>query len=136
MNFVWSNSFHSLDYLQIHCTAMGTKMASSLLTFFLVCPKLTLSLTPFVGSLPHSEDILMIFYDLDRRSRFLKIFVDYLSKIHPTIKFTSSHSLTNVPFFDLMVSLHNGIIETNLFTKPTDKHQHLLCSSCHASSPH
>ena len=52
-----------------------------------------------VGSLPHGEDILMIFYDLDRRSRFLKIFVDYLSNIHPTIKFTSSHSLTNVPFF-------------------------------------
>ena len=30
-----------------------------------------------------------------------------------------------------MVSLHNGIIETDLFTKPTDKHQHLLNSSCH-----
>ena len=61
----------------------------------------------------------------------LKIFVDYLNNIHPTIKFTSSHSLTNVPFLDVMVSLHNGIIETDLFTKPTDKHQHLLSSSCH-----
>ena len=30
-----------------------------------------------------------------------------------------------------MVSLHNGIIETDLFTKPTDKHQHLFSSSCH-----
>ena len=34
-----------------------------------------------------------------------------------------------------MVSLHNGVIETqvetDLFTKPTDKHQHLLSSSCH-----
>ena len=51
---------------------------------------------------------------------------------YPTIKFTSSHSLTNVPFLDVMVSLHNGIIETDLFTKPTDKHiQHLLSSSCH-----
>ena len=50
---------------------------------------------------------------------------------YPTIKFTSSHSLTNVPFFDVMVSLHNGIIETDLFTKPTDKHLHLLSSSCH-----
>ena len=61
----------------------------------------------------------------------LKIFVDYLNNIHPTIKFTSSHSLTNVPFLDVMVSLHNGIIETDLFTKPTDKHQHLLSSSYH-----
>ena len=69
-----------------------------LLTFFLVCSKLTLSPKPLIGSLTHGEDILMIFYDLDRRSRFLKIFVDYLSNIHPTIKFTSSHSLTNAPF--------------------------------------
>ena len=63
----------------------------------------------------------------------LKIFLVYLSNIHPTIKFTSSHSLTNVPFPDVMVSLnniYNGIIETDLFTKPMDKHQHLLSSSC------
>ena len=69
-----------------------------LLTFFLVCSKLTLSPKPLIGSLTHGEDILMIFYDLDRRSRFLKIFVDYLSNIHPTIKFPSYHSLTNAPF--------------------------------------
>ena len=30
-----------------------------------------------------------------------------------------------------MVSLHNGTIETDLYTKPTDKHQHLLSSSYH-----
>ena len=30
-----------------------------------------------------------------------------------------------------MVSLHNGTIQTDLYTKPTDKHQHLLSSSCH-----
>ena len=47
------------------------------------------------------------------------------------VKFTSSHSLTNVPFLDVMVSLHNGTIQTDLYTKPTDKHQHLLSSSCH-----
>ena len=97
-------------------------------TFFLVCSKLTLSLTPLIGSPTHGEDISMIFYDLDRRSRFLKIFVDYLNNIHPTIKFTSSHSLTNAPFFDVIVSLHNGIIETDLFTKPS---QLIMPSSPH-----
>ena len=63
----------------------------------------------------------------------LKIFVNYLNNIHLTIKFTSSHLLTNVPFLDVTVSLHNGIIETDLFTNHTDKHQHLLSSSC---NPH
>ena len=61
----------------------------------------------------------------------LKIFIDYLNNIHPTIEFTSSHSLTNVPFLDVMVSLNNGTIQTDLYTKPTDNHQHLLSSSCH-----
>ena len=62
----------------------------------------------------------------------LKIFDDYLNSIHPTIKFTSSHSATNVPFLDVNVSLTNdGNICTDLYTKPTDKHQHLLYSSCH-----
>ena len=62
----------------------------------------------------------------------LKIFVDYLNSIHSTIKFTSSHSATNVPFLDVNVSLTNdGNICTDLYTKPSDKHQHLLYSSCH-----
>ena len=62
----------------------------------------------------------------------LKIFIDYLDNIHPTIKFTSSHSSTNVSFLDVNVSLNNaGNISTDLYTKPTDKHQHLLYSSRH-----
>ena len=61
----------------------------------------------------------------------LKVFVDYLNNLHPTIKFTCSHSLTNIPFLDVMVSLKDGLIETDLYTKPNDKHQYLLISSCH-----
>ena len=62
----------------------------------------------------------------------LQIFIDYLNNIHSTIKFTSSHSSTNIPFLDVSVSLTNdGSISTDLYTKPTDKHQHLLYSSCH-----
>ena len=45
-----------------------------------------------------------------------------------------SHSLTNVPFLDAMVSLKGGLIETDHYTKPTEKNQYLLISSC--DSPH
>ena len=85
------------------------------------------------GSLTHGGDISMIFsWSLQKvRSDRLKIFVDYLNNIHPTIKFSSSHSLTGVPFLDIMMSLHNSIIETDLSTKRTDKHQYLLSSSCY-----
>ena len=79
--------------------------------------------------LRYIDDIFMIWTEgLDN----LKIFIDYLNNIHSTIKFTSSHSSTNIPFLDVSVSLTNdGSISTDLYTKPTDKHQHLLYSSCH-----
>ena len=123
--------FNQQHYLQIQGTAMGTKMAPSFANLFLgMFETNALTNAPWQ---PHTwwryiDDIFMIWTEGSDR---LKIFVDYLNNIHPTIKFTSSHSLTNVPFLDVMVSLHNGIIETDLFTKPTDKHQHLLSSSCH-----
>ena len=49
----------------------------------------------------------------------------------PLSKFTNSFSFTNIAFLDVNVSLNNGKIETNLYTEPTDKHQHLLFLSCH-----
>ena len=56
----------------------------------------------------------------------LKIFIDYLiiynNNIHPTIKFTSSHSSTNVSFLHINVSLTNdGNISTDLYTKITGR---------------
>ena len=53
-------TFNQQHYLQIHGTAMGTKMAPPFANFFLVCSKPTLSLTP-LGSLTHGGDISMIF---------------------------------------------------------------------------
>ena len=125
-------SFNDNHYLQIHGTAMGTKMAPSYANLFLGFFKANaLKYAPFQ---PHTwlryiDDIFMIWTEgLDN----LKIFIGYLNNIHPTIKFTSSHSSTNIPSLDVSVSLTNdGSISTDLYTKPTDKHQHLLYSSCH-----
>ena len=124
-------TFNQQHYLQIHGTTMGTKMAPSFANLFLGIFEINaLSNAPFH---PHTwwrflDDIFMIWTEgLDN----LKIFIDYLNNIHATIKCLSSHSLTNVPFLDVMVSLHNGTTETDQYTKPTDKHQHLLSLSCH-----
>ena len=111
---------------------MGTKMAPSYANLFLgYFEANALENAPFQ---PHTwlryiDDIFMIWTEgLDN----LKIFIDYLNNIHSTIKFTSSHSSTNIPFLDVSVPLTNdGSISTDLYTKPTDKHQHLLYSSCH-----
>ena len=61
----------------------------------------------------------------------LKTFVTYLNNLHPTIKFTSNHFLTNVPFLDVMISIKNVLIETDLYRKATTKHQYLFSSFCH-----
>ena len=125
-------SFNDNHYLQIHGTAMGTKMAPSYANLFLgFFEANVLKNAPFqpLTWLRYIDDIFMIWTEgLDN----LKIFIDYLNNIHSTIKFTSSHSSTNIPFLDVSVSLtKDGSISTDLYTKPTDKHQHLLYSSCH-----
>ena len=123
--------FNDNHYLQIHGTAMGTRMAPSFANLFLgYFEANALEKAPFHPHiwLRYIDDIFMIWTE---GSDNLKIFIDYLNNIHPTIKFTSSHSYTNVPFLDVNVSLNNGNIYTDLYTKPTDKHQHLLFSSCH-----
>ena len=37
----------------------------------------------------------------------------------------------NIPFLDVLVSIRNGKIDTDLYKKPTDRNQYLLPSSCH-----
>ena len=111
---------------------MGTKMAPSYANLFLgYFEANALENAPFP---PHTwlryiDDIFMIWTEgLDN----LKMFIDYPNNVHSTIKFTSSHSSTNIPFLDVSVSLtDDGTISTDLYTKPTDKHQQLLHSSCH-----
>ena len=50
--------------------------------------------------------------------------------MHPTIKFTADWSKT-IKFLDVTVSITEGIVETDLYVKPTESHQYLLPSSCH-----
>ena len=64
----------------------------------------------------------------------LKTFLDYINSIHPTIKFTHEYSDSpnqTLPFLDVQVHLNNNQIQTDLHTKPTDKHQYLFKTSCH-----
>ena len=84
-------TFNQHHYLQIHGTAMGTKMAPSFANLCLgIFETNAFSNAPFH---PHTwwrylDDIFMIWTEgLDH----LKIFVDYLNNIHPTIK-VAEHS--------------------------------------------
>ena len=111
-------TFNQQHYLQIHGTAMGTKMAPSFANLFLgMFETNALTNAPWQPQTwwRYIDDILMIWTEASDR---LKIFLDYLNNIHPTIKFTSSHSLTNVPLLDVMVSLHNVSVKSKLQHSP------------------
>ena len=124
-------AFNSKHYLQKHGTAIGTRMAPSYANLFLGKFERDALLNsphrPYLW-LRFIDDIFMIWTTGPEK---LKIFVDYLYNLHSTIKFTCSHSPSNIPFLDVMVSVKDGSIETDLYTKRTDKHPYLLASSCH-----
>ena len=90
-----------------------------------------------------SDDFFLIFFGSTKM--FHTIFEE-INKIHPTIKFTMSHTSNpnetkenkcdcpeqnSIPFLDVMCKIKEGKIETDLFKKKTDRNQYLLPSSCH-----
>ena len=64
-------------------------------------------------------------------STLLQTFIEALNEHHHTVNFTAQWSPKEITFLDTKVSLHNGVIQTNLHVKPTDTHQYLLATSCH-----
>ena len=126
-------SFDDKNFLQIHGTVMGSKMAPSYANLFLA--RFEISALTHAPHKPHiwwlyMDDIFMVWtYLLED----LDAFTTHLTGIHATIKSTWNRSFTSIPFLDVNVSIINGKIITDLSTKPTDKHQHLLHSSCHTT---
>ena len=61
----------------------------------------------------------------------LDVFFDHINSFHPTIKFTITSSTDQLPFLDILISLKNGFLKTDIHSKPTDSHAYLPSSSCH-----
>ena len=123
--------FDNQHYLQIHGTAMGTKMAPSFANLFMgKLEKQFLSrqnLKPQIW-LRFIDDIFMIWTHGEDN---LESFIKNINSFHNTIKFTADYSKVSVHFLDTTVTIENGSLKTDLFIKPTDKHNYLLPSSCH-----
>ena len=113
-------TFNDKHYLQMHGTAMGTRMAPSYAHLFPAKFE-----TDAVSRAPYQpntwwryiDDIFMIWtHSVDD----LHALTSYLNSIHPTIKFTSNYSFTSIPFLDVHVLVDNGNITTDLYAKATD----------------
>ena len=127
-------TFNGQHYRQINGTAMGTKMSPSYANLFM--GKFEKDALAAASHSPliwwrYIDDIFLLWtHGEEKLNDFITYFVNNL---HPTIKFTNSFSCNEIPFLDVNVLLINGRLETDLYVKPTDKHQYLLKSSCHPS---
>ncbi|XP_068671375.1 uncharacterized protein [Montipora capricornis] len=78
--------------------------------------------------LRYIDDIFMVWTGSEEE---LREFLTYINEAHATIKFTWTWSRDQVNYLDVQIRNSNGMIEMNLYIKPTDKHQFLVSSSCH-----
>ena len=53
------------------------------------------------------------------------------NSLHPTIKFTIDYSTTEINFSRVTVTKVCNKLETDLYCKPKDMHQHIHAQSCH-----
>ena len=72
-----------------------------------------------------------IFFLWEHGENKLKSFIDTINKVHPTVKLIVEWSKSTINFLDVTVSLIEGVVETDLYVKPTDSHQYLQSSTCH-----
>ena len=133
--------FGAKIYRQIKGTAMGTPMAPNYANIFMDKFETGLiadfekqhGLKPLVW-FRYIDDIFFIWTD---GHESLRKFIDFAQtysqkkKMKSTIKFEVNFSEKSVHFLDITVSLMNGLLETTLYTKPTDGHMYLNRSSCH-----
>ena len=127
---IYHFNFNNQHFLEINGTAKGTRMASSYANLFIMgkLEQSAIENDPFKPYVwwTFIDDIYMVWTEGEEH---LQTFLHHLNSIHPTIKFTheySNSSHQSLPFLDLHVYLDNSPVETDLQTKPTDKHQYLL----------
>ena len=123
--------FNGKYYHQKSGTAMGTKLAPSYANLFMTKFE---QIHVYTYHLQHTlwkrfiDDIFMIWpYGMDS----LLEFIQHLNTVHPTIKFTSTISSSEIAFLDLIIYSRDNKLHTRLYTKSTDRHMHLNFHSEH-----
>ena len=123
--------FSEQHFVQKHGTAMGPKNACSYadLARGLIDDKAKLegNLKPLLWW-RYRDDI----FDLWTQGlpKLLE-FTDYINSLYPTIKFELVYSDSFLHVLDLTLHLKDGLIVTDIYSKPTDSHLYLPFSSSH-----
>ena len=123
--------FNSKAYQQKSGTAIGTKFAPPYACIYMDEDEQkfleTQSKKPIIW-LRQTDDIFFIWTHGEQElERFLKD----LNNFTPNLSFTHEASKNCISFLDLKVKLIDGKLETDLYMKPTDRHQYLHYLSSH-----
>lgn len=126
-------SFEGKVFKQVLGTAMGTPMAPTGANLFMgMLEERLLDQSPVPVNREFwkrfIDDILMLWMGSQEE---LDVFIDHMNSFHPTIKFTANSSTDSVPFLDINITLRDGFLRTDLYSKPTDAHAYLHSSSSH-----
>ena len=74
------------------------------------------------------DDVFVIWLHSEEE---LNLFLARLNSFHKTIKFTWEKGYKQISYLDVRVSLEDGLLHTDVYSKPTDTHQYLNYKSCH-----
>ena len=123
--------FNGKHYHQKSGTAIGTKLAPSYANLFMTkfeqIHVYAYHLQPTLWK-RFIDDIFMIWpHGMDS----LLEFIQHLNTVHPTIKFTSTISPSEIAFLDLIIYSRDNKLHTRLHTKSTDRHMYLNFHSEH-----
>ena len=125
--------FGGQNYIQTEGTAIGSKLGMHYASTYMgkweaeVLEKVHYKPTEYCRFV---DDIFGIWLHGEQS---LKEFCKVANECHPRIKLTMEYSEEGVTFLDTRVYLVNGVIETDLYIKPTDRHLYLHSKSDHPS---
>ena len=126
-------TFNDKNFLQTSGVSMGTKCAPTYANLFMGYFENTYIL-PFIENkssnyLRYIDDIFFLWHGTEDE---LKTFLTQINNVHPTIKFDSNYSYTQINFLDTTIkkNLKNELI-TTLYKKDTDRNTYLHKKSYH-----
>jgi hypothetical protein len=126
-----ANNITNTGAIQLHGTAMGSKMAPAFAIMYMHgLEQRLLSQAPIKPIIwrRYIDDVFAVFQCTDQE---LETFNIWINNFHPSIKFTLESNPVGLPFLDTFVSIRNNKLVTRPHTKPTDNKQYLLPSTCH-----
>ena len=131
-----SFQFNGENYLQIHGTAMGTKMAVAFANIFMNEVETKMLDESKVKPIVWKRYIDDVFSLWDVPKRDIDLFIQQANAFHPTIKFTAEISENEITFLDTTVYKgerfnKESILDIKTHHKPTETFQYTHYSSCH-----